>query len=160
MRGEASIISNFDCYPDADAAVTKLTSAGYSLRDLGIIGEEYHTEPGPAAWFAVGERIKRWSVCGAIAGGASALVLGAIFTPTSISGNVFLLGYMAAVLVCIIEGAAAAGGLGLAGALVCNSLEQRSGGIRSRHVTKADSYLLVARGTAEQAERARALIAQ
>jgi hypothetical protein len=157
MRGDATIISNFTRYPDADAAVTRLTGAGFPLKDLGIIGDGHYAEYEPHREF--GERVKLWSMRGTRIGGAGALVLGALFTPASLSGNDFVLSYIAAVLVCVLEGAAAAGCLGLAGALVCNSLERKAGGSGRRSVTRADSYILVARGTPEQTARARALIA-
>jgi len=157
MRADATIISNFARYPDADAAVTRLTGAGFPLRDLGIIGDGHHAEYEPCCEF--GERIKLWGMRGTRVGAAGALVLGILFTPASLSGGDFVLGYLAAVLVCVMEGAAAAACIGLAGALICNSLEQRVGGSGRRSVTRAVSYILVARGTPEQTARARALIA-
>ncbi len=159
MASNAAIISTFERYPDADAAVKTLTDAGFPLRNLGIIGNGYHTEFRSAGWRKAGDRIKLWSMRGALSGAAAAVVLGAVFTPTSVSGSVFVLGYIAAVIVCAIEGAAAIGGLSLAGAIACNAIEQKTGAIHYDRVTKADGFQVIARGTAEQTDRGKAIVA-
>jgi len=159
MPRDAAVISAFDRYRDADAAVKTLTGAGFSMRDLGIIGREYHTELAAAGFHSANGRIRLWGARGAFAGGLGALILGALFTPTSILGSVVVLGYAAAVFVCVIEGAAAIGGLSMMGAMSYSFLERKNGGLHYDRVTKAEGFLVVVRGNAAETARAKAIVA-
>jgi hypothetical protein len=157
MQNNAAIISTYDRYPDADAAVKTLTGAGFALRNLGIIGDGHHTEYRLAGWREAGDRIKLWSLGGVLCGGVGGLFLGAIFTPTT--GDDFMLNYFAAVTVCIIEAATALGGLGLIAAIACNAIGRKNGNFRYERVTKANSYVVIARGTRDQTDRGKAIVA-
>lgn len=159
MNGNAAIISTYRRYPDADAAVNILTSAGFPIRNLGIIGDEYHMELNVADWRTAADRIKLWSLRGAVAGALCALFAAAMFAATSFSGNADLFDYLAAIVVIVIEGAVFAGGLGLLLAVSSNFRARRTAGVPCERITRIDSFLLVARGTPEQAVRARTIIA-
>jgi hypothetical protein len=95
---------------------------------------------------------------GALAGGAGSFVLGAVFTPASISDSVFLLGYVAALAVYVIEGAAIGSGLGLASAMARDFGARKLGFVTYDRTLRAERFLLVARGTTEQTDRAKSLI--
>ena len=159
MTNSTEIISRFERYPDTDSAVAMLTGAGFSLRNLGIIGDEYRAEFTIAGLTRAGDRIKRWSMCAAFCGAAVAFVSGAVFTPLSISGSVLVLDYLATIVVYIIEGAVTGGALGLVCAMANNSVERKSGIIPLDRILRAENFLLVARGTPEQNARAKSLVA-
>lgn len=159
MNGNAAIISTYRRYPDADAAVKTLTSAGFPIRNLGIIGDKYHTELSVMDWRVARNRIKRWSLRGAATGALSALVLASIFDATSHSGTVTLFDYLAVIVVLIIEGAVVGGGFGLVFAVASNFRARKTGGVPCERLTRIDSFLLVVRGTPEQTARARTIIA-
>ncbi len=157
MQGNAAIISTYDCYPDADAAVKALTGAGFAMRNLGIIGNGHHVEYRLAGWRKAGHRMRLWSLSGILCGGVGGLFLGAAFMPTT--GDDFMLGYVAAIAVCAIEAATALGGLGLFAAIACNAVGRKNGAFRYERVTKANSYVVIARGTPTQTDRGKAIIA-
>jgi hypothetical protein len=159
VQSNAEIISNFERYQDADAAVAALTGAGFPLRNLGIVADGFHTEFEPAVWRKGSDRTRLWSTRGALAGAAGAFILGALFTPASAWGAISVLAYLAAIIVWVIEGVAAGAGLGLAGALACNFLERKTGAIHYKRVTKVDSFQVIARGTAEQTDYGKKIVA-
>jgi hypothetical protein len=152
------IISTFDRYRDADAAVQELVGAGYDMRDLGIIPYGFHPEYPLAFWKPSRSRMKLWTMRGMLSGATAALVLASAFTPAPLSGDVFALGYSFVLIVCMIEGAAAAGLLGMASAMACDIGEQRNGGSVFGRAVRVSSFQVVARGTAKQAACGRSLI--
>jgi hypothetical protein len=159
MTNSTEIISRFAHYPDADAAVTKLTAAGFSLRNLGIIGDEHRGAFRAAGPTRSGDRLKQWTMRAAFAGGTFALVAGAIFGPLSIAGSVFVLGYFVAIAIYIAEGGVMAGAFGLVAAAAANAIERKSGVVPYERVLRAENFLLVSRGTREQNDLAKALVA-
>jgi hypothetical protein len=158
MPDNAAIVSVFDRYRDADAAVKTLSGAGFPMRDLGIIGSRHHTEFAAAAPQDTMKRTKRWAARAAFAGALAALMLGLFSTPAAASGSIPLLGYLAALAVYGIEGAVVLGGLGIAGALLLSFLARNSGAIGHGRVTRADGYLVIVRGSEEQTARARTIV--
>lgn len=66
MCGNATILSTYDRYRDADAAVKDLTESGFHLRNLGIGGTGLRTEVGPAARRNVADRKKLSTMYGAL----------------------------------------------------------------------------------------------
>jgi hypothetical protein len=158
MDGNAAIVSVFNRYRDADAAVKTLTGAGFPIRDIGIIGDEYHTEFAAADAFNGNGRVESWGVRGAVAGALGALMLDALIMSTTTSGGAPVYAYLVAVGVYVIEGAVALGCLGMMAAAICNFAERRSGAVHYDRRTVADGFLVILRATGEQTVRAKRIL--
>lgn len=152
-------VATFTTHPEAEAAVKKLTSSGFPAATLSVIGRGYHTEDKVVGFFNTGERVKVWGSRGAMWGGLWGLLLGGLFIWTPLVGPVMIIGYLGAVAASTIEGAVLAGGISALFAALASIGIPKDSVLRYETAVRADSFLVMVHGNAEQVEHARALLA-
>lgn len=150
-------------YPDhaaAEDAIRRLHGEGFDLRDLSILGRNVEVSEQPTGlpvtpidYATTGAETGAWF------GGIFGLLVGAAFVILPGLGPVLVAGPLAAALLGGVEGALAGAALGaLTGALVGWGVPKDLALTFETHV-KAGKFLVVARGTAENVDRARSLLA-
>ncbi len=79
MRMDDTVVAVFPDHAEADAAVKKLTAAGFDMKHLSVIGKGYHTEEKVVGFYNMGDRVKFWGSRGAFWGGLWGLFFGGLF---------------------------------------------------------------------------------
>jgi hypothetical protein len=153
------IVAVYDSHDGAEQAVAKLSEAQFDIKHVSIIGKDYHTQENIVGYYTTGDRMKSWGGLGAFWGGIWGLLFGAgVFLIPGI-GPVLIGGPFLAALVGALEAAVVAGGLSaVAAGLVSQGIPKQSA-IKYEEEIKADKFVLVVHGTAEDAERAHAILA-
>jgi Heat induced stress protein YflT domain len=154
-----SVIAVFSEYQEADAAVKKLTNAGMTIKNLSVIGKGYHSEEKIVGFYRVGDRIKFWGKRGAFWSGFWDLFDGGISLTIPVVGHVIVLGYLAPIVVSAVEGAIMVGGLGTLAAALYSAGISRDSVIQYEQAVKADGFLVIVHGAAEELLRAQAILA-
>ena len=85
-------IAVFPEHTAAEAAIKKLTAAGFDMKKLSVVGKGYHTEEKVVGFYNVGDRVTFWGTRGAFWGGLWALFFGGLFVTTPLIGPVIALG--------------------------------------------------------------------
>src|SRR5277367_3847462 len=116
METTDTVIAVFADHPAAEAAVKKLTTAGFEMKDLSVVGKGYHTEEKAVGFYNVGDRVKFWGARGAFWGGLWGLFFGGLFLTIPVVGHVIVLGYLASVAISAVETAVVVGGMSALGA--------------------------------------------
>jgi hypothetical protein len=153
-----TVIAVFTDHQAADTAVKKLASAGFDMKDLSVVGKGYHSEEKVVGFYNVGDRIKFWGTRGAFWGGLWGLFFGGLFMTIPVVGHVVVLGYLAATAISAIEGAIVVGGLSALGAALYGIGVPKDSVIQYEAAVKADGFLVMAHGTAEEMVRAKAIL--
>jgi len=65
MEKSDTVIAVFADHQTAEAAVKKLTSSGFEMKHLSVVGKGYETEEKVVGFYNVGDRIKFWGTRGA-----------------------------------------------------------------------------------------------
>jgi hypothetical protein len=151
-------IAVFADHNAAEAAVKKLTAAGFEMKKLSVVGKGYHTEEKVVGFYNIGDRIKFWGTRGAFWGGFWGLFFGGLFMTIPVVGHVIVLGYLATVVVSAIESAVMVGGLSALGAALFSIGVPKDSVIQYEAAVKADGFLVMAHGTAEEMTRAKAIL--
>src|SRR5580698_2474877 len=138
-----SVIAVFGDHPTAEAAVKKLTAAGFEMKDLSIVGKGYHTDEKVIGFYNAGDRIKFWGTRGAFWGGFWGLFFGGLFMTVPLVGHVVVLGYLAAIAIAGIENAAIVGGLSALGAALYSIGIPKDSVIKYEADVKADDFLVM-----------------
>ena len=148
------IVAVYDSHEDAEQAVEKLSDASFDIKQVSIIGKDYHTEEKVVGYYTTGDRMKSWGGLGAFWGGIWGLLFGAgVFLIPGI-GPVLIGGPFLAALVGALESAVVVGGVSaLAAGLVSQGIPKQSA-IKYEEQIKADKFVLVVHGTAEETARA------
>jgi hypothetical protein len=129
------------------------------ITKISIIGKDYHTEEKVVGYYSTGDRMKSWGGLGAFWGGIWGLLFGAGFFLLPGIGPVLVAGPFLAALIGALESAVVVGGLSaLAAGLLSLGISKESA-VKYESEIKADKFVLVVHGTAEELERARLILA-
>jgi hypothetical protein len=159
MNDPSSVVAVYNSHAEAEQAVAKLSEASFDIKKVSIIGKDYHSEERVVGYYTTGDRMKHWGGMGAFWGGIWGLLFGAGFFLIPGIGPVLVAGPFLAALIGALESAVVVGGLSaLAAGLVSLGIPKDSA-VKYEADIKADKFVLVAHGTPEEVERARATLA-
>ena len=158
METVDTVVAIFADHQAAEAAVKKLSTAGFEMNKLSIVGKGYHTDEKVVGFYNVGDRVKFWGKRGAFWGGLWGLFFGGLFMTVPVVGHVIVLGYLAAVALSAVESAVMVGGLSALGAALYSIGIPKDSVIQYEAALKADSFLVMAHGTAAEMARAKAIL--
>lgn len=159
MLHENSVVAVFADHPAAEAAVKTLTNAGFDMKHLSVIGKGYHSEEKVMGFYNMGDRVKFWGSRGAFWGGMWGLFFGGLFLSIPVVGHVVFLGYAAAAALSAVEGAVVVGGLSAIGAAFASLGIPKDSVLEYESAIKADGFVVMAHGTAEEMVRAKEILA-
>ena len=158
MEKTDTVIAVFADHQAAEAAVKKLTASGFEMKHLSVVGKGYETEEKVVGFYNTGDRIKFWGTRGAFWGGFWGLFFGGLFMTIPVVGHVVVLGYLATVVISGIENAILVGGLSALGAALYSIGVPKDSVLQYETVLKADRFLVMAHGTAEEVARAKTIL--
>ena len=150
----------FNTHLEAEDAVKALSKSGFDVKHLSIIGKGYHSEEKPIGFYSTGDRIKAWGGMGAFWGAMWGLLLmpAVFFFPGF--GLVAFAGPIVAALVSALEGAVIFGGASAIGAALMQIGVPKDHVIKYETALKADKYVLMVHGSAQEQEKARGILGQ
>jgi hypothetical protein len=156
------VIATFDDHLKANSAVRKLIDGGFNMKNFSVVGKGYHTEEKIIGFYNVGDRMKLWGKYGAFWGAIWGLMFGGVFLALPVIGPVIVLGHLAVLVVAaiegVVEGAVVVGALSALGAALFNYGVPKDSVIKYEAAVKADGFLVVGHGPADEMVRARAVL--
>ena len=158
MEKADTVIAIFVDHNSAEAAVKKLTAAGFEMKNLSVVGKGYQTDEKVVGFYNEGDRIKFWGTRGAFWGGLWGMFFGGLFLTIPVVGHVIVLGYLASMAIYGIGNAIVVGGLSALGAALYGIGIPKDSVIQYETAVKADSFLVMAHGTAEEMARAKSIL--
>ena len=151
-------VAVYDLHTQAETAVKALQRAGFDMKKISIIGRDYHTEEHVIGFLNAGDRAKVFGKLGAFWGGLMGVLFGSALMFVPVVGHVIVLGPLAATLFGGLQGAVMVGGISaLAGALMAVGIPKNSV-LRYETALKADKFMLVVHGDAQEIKRAHELL--
>jgi len=158
MEQSNAVVALFTDHNAAEAAVKKLAGAGFEMQNLSVVGKGYHTEEKVVGFYNMGARTTFWGLRGAFWGGLWGLFFGGLFLTIPVVGHVVVLGYLAAVIVSAVENAVLVGGVSAIGAALYSIGVPKDSVLQYESAIKADGFLVMAHGSAEEIEHAKTLL--
>jgi hypothetical protein len=155
-----SVIAVFADHPAAEAAVKKLTAAGFEMKNLSVVGKGYYTDEKVVGFYNTGDRVKFWGTRGAFWGGFWGLFFGGLFMAIPFVGHVVVLGYLATITIVGLENAVIVGGLSALGAALYSLGVPKDSVIKYETAVKADGFLVMAHGSAKEMARAKTILGE
>jgi uncharacterized membrane protein len=155
MKKENAIIALYDTHDEAELAVRELQKSGYDMKQLSIVGKDYHTDENVVGYYNMGDRMQKWGGIGAFWGGMWGLLFGSAFFLLPGIGPLLIAGPFVTSLVGALEGAVALGGLSALGAALVSLGIPKDSILEYETEIKAGKFMLLAHGTAAEIETAR-----
>ncbi len=151
-------VAIYDEHNQAETAVKALQRAGFDMKKISIIGREYQLEEHVVGFLNAGDRAMVFGKFGALWGGLMGILFGSAMLSIPVLGHLIILGPIAATLFGGLEGAALVGGVSaFVGAMFSLGIPKDSV-LRYETALKADKFMLVVHGGAQDIARARELL--
>jgi len=158
MAQEDVAVAIYNTHTEAEEAVKTLQQGGVDMKKLSIVGKDYHTEQHVVGYYNTGDRMRAWGKMGAFWGGIWGILFGTAFFMIPGIGPVVLAGPLVASLVAGLEGAAVVGGLSALGGALASLGIPKNSVLQYETALKADKFLVLAHGTADEVTRAKSVI--
>ena len=158
MNENNSIVTVYPSHGAAEAAVKELQLAGFDMKQLSIVGRDYHTDEQVVGYYNAGDRMKAWGRTGAFWGGIWGLLFGSAFFFIPGVGPLFMAGPLVGWILGGLEGAVVVGGLSALGAGLFSMGIPRDSVLQYETAIKTGKFVLIAHGTQEETTRAREII--
>jgi uncharacterized membrane protein len=153
-----SVVAIYESHTQADEAVKKLQRSGFDMKQMSIVGKDYHTDERVVGYYNAGDRMKYWGKLGAFWGGLWGMLFGAAFFAIPGIGPVLVAGPLVAWIIGALEGAVVVGGLSALGAGLYSIGIPKNSVVEYEAALKSDKFLLLAHGTAEEVAKARDIL--
>ena len=151
-------VAVYNLHTQAEEAVKALQRAGFDMKKISIIGRDYETDEHVVGFLNAGDRAKVFGKWGAFWGGLMGMLFGSALMFVPVVGHVIVLGPLAAMLFGGLQGAVVVGGISaLAGALMALGIP-RDSVLRYEVALKANKFMLVVHGDAQEIQRAHELL--
>jgi uncharacterized membrane protein len=158
MSEKSAVVAVYPSHDQAEEALKELQRSGFDMKKLSIVGKDYHSDEHVVGYYNAGDRMKRWGKSGAFWGGFWGLLFGSAFFAIPGIGPVLVAGPLVAWIIGALEGAVVVGGLSAIGAGLYSIGIPKDSIVEYESAVKADQFLLLAHGTAEEVERARGIM--
>jgi hypothetical protein len=152
------VVATCEDHTKAEAAVRALQQAGFDMKKLSIVGKAFRSEEDVIGYYNAGDRMLFWGKEGAFWGGIWGLLFGSAFFWVPGIGPLLIGGPLVAWIVGALEGAAVVGGISALGAGLYSLGIPKDSILQYESTVKAGAFLVVAHGTVEEANRARAVL--
>jgi uncharacterized membrane protein len=154
------IVAVYPTHDLAEKATRRLIEEGFAMKDVSIVGRDFQATEGPIGFVSTKDFAEVGAGTGAWVGGLFGLLIGAAFLVLPGVGPVVVAGPIAAALLGALEGALAGAALGaLSGALVGWGVPKDQA-LKYESQIKVGKFLVIARGTPELVEKAKAILIQ
>jgi hypothetical protein len=135
-----------------------LQKAGFDMKQLSIVGRDYHTEEHVIGYYNTGDRMKYLGKLGAFWGGIWGVLFGsAVFVIPGV-GPLLVAGPLVSAIVGGLEGAAVVGGLNALGAGLFSIGIPKNSILSYQSEIGAGKFALIAHGTLEDVARAKGIL--
>ncbi len=149
MKTPNTCVAVYKTHSAADDAVKCLQKAGFEMKKISVIGNDYHTEEHVVGYYNTGDRMKAWGKMGAFWGGLWGILFGAAFFVIPGVGPMVVAGPLVSAIVGGLEGAVIVGGVSALGAGLASMGIPKNSIVRYEESLLAGSFLLLYNGTEE-----------
>jgi hypothetical protein len=160
MTRNNAVVAVYKSHAEAEAAVKKLNESGFDMKQLSIVGRDYHTEENVVGYYNAGDRMKYWGKTGAFWGGIWGLLFGSAFFFIPGVGPLVMAGPVVVWIVGALEGAIVVGGLSAIGAGLYSMGIPKDSVLQYETALKTGKYVVIAHGGAKETAHAREIFSQ
>jgi hypothetical protein len=159
MEQDDSLLCVSSTHAEAERAIKSLSSSGFDITKLSLVGKGYHSEEHPLGFYTALDKMRAWGGVGAFWGGIwGLLVAPAVFVLPGL-GLVAMGGPVVAALFAALEGAVLVGGTSALGAALTMIGVPNDLVIKYETALKAKKYVLIMHGNADEVAKARIVLA-
>ena len=158
MQLPKTCVAVYKTHHAADDAVKRLQKAGFDMKKISVVGNDYHTEEHVVGYYNTGDRMKAWGKMGAFWGGIWGILFGAAFFVIPGVGPMVIAGPLVSAIIGGLEGAVVVGGLSALGAGLASFGIPKDSIVRYEQSLSAGNFLVLLHGTDDEVARGSELL--
>lgn len=158
MPNNSSVVAIYNSHTDAEAAIKELQRSGFDMKKLSIVGKDYQTQEHVIGYYNTGDRMATWGKFGAFWGWIWGILFGSAFLFVPGIGAVMVGGPLVTWILGALETAVVVGGVSALGAALVSFGIPKDSVLRYETAIKSDKFVVIAHGTREEVENARAIL--
>ncbi len=158
MKKENAMVAIYNNHEEAEQAIKKLQKNGYDMKNLSIVGKDYHTDENVVGFYNMGDRMTQWGANGAFWGSIWGMLLGSAFFIIPGVGPLVIAGSFVSVLVGALEGAVILGGVSALGAALYSLGIPKDSIVEYETEIKAGKFMLLVQGADFDVSMARGIL--
>ena len=158
MKNGNTMVAMYSSHDEAENAVKKLQKSGYDMKNLSIVGKDYHTAENVVGYYNVGDRMKQWGGNGAFWGSLWGMLVGSAFFMIPGVGPVLIAGTFVSAVVGALEGAVIVGGVSALGAALLSIGIPEDSIVEYETEIKAGKFMLLTDGTEAETSKAKEIL--
>jgi uncharacterized membrane protein len=155
-----AVVAVFQSHDQAEEAIRDLQKDGFDMKQLSIVGKDYHTDEHVVGYYTAGDRMAYWGTQGAFWGGFWGLLFGSAFFWVPGIGPLLVAGPLVGWIVGALESAAVVGGISALGGALASIGIPNDSIVQYETEVKNGRLLLLVHGTPDEVERAKDLLDQ
>ena len=160
MTEKNAVVAIYKSHGEAETAVMELQQSGFDMKQLSIVGSNYHSDEDVVGCYHTGDRMKYWGKIGALWGGIWGMLIGSAFFLIPGIGPLLVAGPLVSCVVGALEGAVVVGGLSAIGAGLYSMGIPKDNILEYETALKSGKYVVIAHGSAEETAHAREIISR
>jgi uncharacterized membrane protein len=153
-----TVIAVYPNHSTAEEAVKELDKSGFDMKQLSIVGRDYHTDEHVVGYYNMGDRAMAWGKTGAFWGGMWGILLGSAFFWVPGIGPLMVAGPFINAIIGGIQGVALVGGLSAIGGALASLGIPKDSVVRFETALRFGKVILITHGTADDATRAKSIL--
>lgn len=148
-----AVVAVYDNHEDAEKAILEIQRSGFDMKQLSIVGKDFHTEEDVVSYYNSGDRMKAWGERGAFWGGLWGLLFGSAFFFIPGVGPLLVAGPLVAWIISGLEGAVVVGGLSALGAGLYGMGIPKDSILQYETQLKAGKFLVIRHGAPHRSSK-------
>ena len=153
-----NVVAVYKTHTQADEALRAFHNTGFDMKKLSIVGKDYQSEEHVIGFYNAGDRMKFWGKRGAFWGTFWGMLFGSALFLIPGFGHVMVLGPLVGWIVAALGEGVAVGGVTALGAGLYSIGIPKDSIVRYETALKADHFVLVAHGSADDVSAAKKVI--
>ena len=158
MKNMNIVTATYLSHDAAVAALKALQQSGVDMKQLSIVGHDYHTDAEVFGCYDTGDRMKYWGKIGAVWGGIWGMLIGSAFFLVPGVGPLLVAGPLVSCIVGALEGALVVGGVSVLAAGLCNLGIPQDRILEYEAALKKGKYVVIVHASPEETGYIRELI--
>jgi hypothetical protein len=158
MSKTNSVVAVYSTHRQAEEALRAFQSSGFEMKNLSIVGKDYHTEEHVIGFYNAGDRMKFWGKRGAFWGTFWGMLFGSALFLIPGVGHILVLGPLVGWIVGALGEGALVGGLTALGAGLYSIGIPKDSILKYETALKADQFVVVAHGTLDEITAAKKML--
>jgi hypothetical protein len=158
MRPNASIVAAFETRQDAEDGIKRLATSGFTQQALSIVATGSRTEEQVVGLYSAGDRFRFWGKLGLLWGGFWGLAIGGVLFAVPAADGFQMSDFVGDALVAAVEGALIIGSIAAVGTTLYSFGRPSGSVLKYGSVAKAGTYIVVFKGSDDDAAAAKRLL--